>query len=305
MPALILYHYEMSPFSEKIRRMLGYGNLEWRSVLIPEIPPRPVLEKLVGGYRKIPVAQMGADVFCDSHCIATEIAALSGKPQLALEACAEEVQAYVARADLELFFACLMTSTTWRLNIKVLQSMSPLNIVRFAWDRLNIGRNAAVPMIGLREARQLMREHLAAMEARLSQAFLYGAEPNHADFSCYHSLWFARELAESRKLSAYPNILAWMDRMKGFGEGRRSELMADEALEIARQAQPRAIAPEYTSDSQIGQSVLITPSDYARQATPGTLVGSSPTQWIIAREQAEIGRVHIHFPKQGYILQRS
>lgn len=107
MTDLILHHYPMSPFSEKVRVMLGYTQQPWLSALTREMPPRPLLEQLAGGYRKIPVAQIGADIFCDSRTIAAEIAARSGKPELALENCSAEVQAYVAKVDLDVFFACI------------------------------------------------------------------------------------------------------------------------------------------------------------------------------------------------------
>lgn len=93
MNTLILHHYAMSPFSQKSRSMLGYAGLQWLSVITREMPPRPFLEHLTGGYRKIPVAQIGADIFCDTRTIATEIARLAGHPELALENCAGEVQA--------------------------------------------------------------------------------------------------------------------------------------------------------------------------------------------------------------------
>ena len=74
MNSLILHHYTMSPFSQKIRSMLGYTGIQWQSVITREMPPRPLLETLTGGYRKIPMAQIGADIFVDTRTIAAEIA---------------------------------------------------------------------------------------------------------------------------------------------------------------------------------------------------------------------------------------
>ncbi len=62
MSDIILYHYALSPFSEKIRAMLGYTGMSWESVTVREMPPRPQLDQLAGGYRRIPVAQIGADM---------------------------------------------------------------------------------------------------------------------------------------------------------------------------------------------------------------------------------------------------
>ncbi|HBC20217.1 MAG TPA: glutathione S-transferase family protein, partial [Alcanivorax sp.] len=53
MSDLILHHYALSPFSEKVRAMLGYAGLDWQSVTVREMPPRPMLAPLAGGYRKI------------------------------------------------------------------------------------------------------------------------------------------------------------------------------------------------------------------------------------------------------------
>jgi hypothetical protein len=29
------------------------------------MPPRPLLDPLTGGYRRVPVLQVGADIYCD------------------------------------------------------------------------------------------------------------------------------------------------------------------------------------------------------------------------------------------------
>ena len=38
---LILHNYASSPFSEKIRLILGHKKLPWKSVLVPPILPKP------------------------------------------------------------------------------------------------------------------------------------------------------------------------------------------------------------------------------------------------------------------------
>jgi hypothetical protein len=38
---LVLHHYPNSPFSEKIRLILGFKSLHWTSVHIPAIMPKP------------------------------------------------------------------------------------------------------------------------------------------------------------------------------------------------------------------------------------------------------------------------
>ena len=70
---IILHHYPQSPVSEKVRVVLGIKGLDWKSVEIPRLPPKPNLMPLTGGYRLTPVMQIGADIFCDSLAIIREI----------------------------------------------------------------------------------------------------------------------------------------------------------------------------------------------------------------------------------------
>ena len=70
MDAPILHHYDMSPYAEKIRLAFGAKGASWRSVQAPMVMPKPDLLELTGGYRRVPVLQLGADVYCDTHCIA-------------------------------------------------------------------------------------------------------------------------------------------------------------------------------------------------------------------------------------------
>ena len=73
MSEVIFHHYPPSPFSEKVRIGFGIKKLSWRSVEIPRVPPKPELMPLTGGYRRTPVMQMGADIYCDTQCILREL----------------------------------------------------------------------------------------------------------------------------------------------------------------------------------------------------------------------------------------
>lgn len=303
MAGLILHHYAFSPFSAKIRAMLGHAQLPWLSAVTREFPPRPVLAQLAGGYRRIPVAQIGADVFCDSKVIAEEIAALSGVAALSLENCGEDVRAYVREVDLEIFFACIAAAGGIGLLRTMLSSLSAVDLARAMWDRVQMGRKATLKMRDIGNPRQRLLGHLAGVEERLGRhAFLFGDAPNHADFSTYHSLWFLRDLGRSSLVDRFPKTLAWMERIKGFGEGPHEEVLPEQTLSIAKAASPRAIADEHRAEPLTGKPVRIAPADYARDATQGTLAGATPSRWILARQPAGLGTVHVHFPREGYEL---
>ena len=82
MPDLILHHYPVSPFAEKVRLVLGYKKLAWKSVIIPSIMPKPDLVALTGGYRRTPVLQIGADIYCDTALICDVLEQLRPAPAL-------------------------------------------------------------------------------------------------------------------------------------------------------------------------------------------------------------------------------
>ena len=73
MSDLILHQYELSPFSEKMRKVLGVKRLAYHSVDQPNIAPKPSLTPLTGGYRRIPVLQIGAHVYCDTALMVREL----------------------------------------------------------------------------------------------------------------------------------------------------------------------------------------------------------------------------------------
>lgn len=303
MSDLILHHYAMSPFSEKIRVMLGYSQIPWQSVITREMPPRPHLDEiLVGGYRKIPVAQQGADVFCDSRIITSEIAALCGKPELALEHCSNEIQQFVQRTDLEVFFACILSANSKALARKARASLSWLDLCKLLWDRINMGRKASVKMAGPKQAKLMVVAHLQQMEGLLVNDFLFGATPTIADFAAYHGLWFIRDLAERSLISSYPRVNAWMNRIKAYGHGAPRVISTEDSVQAARETTPRGISEQDRQDARIGSVVSIAPSDYGQTPTRGKLVGASAQRWIIAREHPTVGVVHVHFPKQGFVL---
>lgn len=299
MTGLILHHYPMSPFSQKIRSMLGYTNLPWQSVITREMLPRPHLQTLAGGYRKIPVAQIGADIFCDSHSIASEIARLSGKPELALENCSVEVQAYVQHAELKVFIACLMSSANTNVLRKAKQSLSLLDLAKFAWDRIQLGKDSVVKMSPAR-AKILLAKHLDDVESRLTQDFLFGDLPNHADFASYHPLWFAHDLAEIR-FDQYPKLTAWLKRMSAFGEGQRQDISINDAITIAQLHEPRAFI-DSGNEPLLGKMVSVAPTDYGQLPTSGVLVQSTDHSWTLAHDDALVGKIHRHFPKTGFSL---
>ena len=105
MPEIILHHYPESPFAEKIRLILGFKSLSYRSVLIPIMLPKPDVIALTGGYRRTPILQLGSDIYCDTALIAEVLERIQPQPALYPEAHALAASVVAAWADQHWFAA--------------------------------------------------------------------------------------------------------------------------------------------------------------------------------------------------------
>src|SRR5574343_766296 len=107
MSELILHHYPNSPFAEKIRLILGHKKLPWKSVFIPMIMPKHNLTALTGGYRKTPVLQIAADIYCDTSLICDVLEHLAPAPTLYPQAVNVAARIVTQWADGSLFTAAM------------------------------------------------------------------------------------------------------------------------------------------------------------------------------------------------------
>jgi glutathione S-transferase len=296
----ILHHYEQSPYAHKIRAMFGLADARWGSVLSPPFPPRPNLEPLVGGYRRIPVAQHGADVFCDSALIAEELAAYTGRDELVpVEQAAD---ALGARAEGAVFFAAITAIPPWKLLGGLVRSQGPLNTLKFVRDRTGMMKGSSARPPQGREAAQLFNAFLSDVDAHLAeQACVQGDAPGYADFCVYHPIWLARSVGAELSLKRHGRLAAWLQRMDDLGEGKRSELSPEQAF-AAAEAEPRALPEDPGSHEALGRSVSIAPADYARIGSSGVLVAATGERYILRRDTERFGAVHVHFPVAGYAL---
>lgn len=298
---IILYQYPFSPFGEKIRLMLGYAGLPWQSVQVREMPPRPELDFLTGGYRRIPVMQIGADLYCDTCLISQKISAMANKPELNPHTSADEVRELATRADGEMFMACIVSASGKKLLKRLFKEFSIIDVGKFLWDRINMSRKSSLPQLDAAQARAKVNRYLDELEQRLADSpFLFGEQPSYADFSVYHGLWFIREVAQLEYINRYTRLIPWMDRMKAFGHGTVSIIAGEEAHSQAAHAIPDAL-PKGFKHSLKNRPVTIAPSDYGKDPVTGVLAGGTEETWIIQRS-ANQHTVHVHFPQSGYDL---
>ncbi|MGH8174702.1 MAG: glutathione S-transferase family protein [Steroidobacter sp.] len=303
MSDVILHHYPMSPYAEKVRIALGVKGLAWRSVTIPVIMPKPDLTPLTGGYRKTPVMQIGADIYCDTQCILRELERRFPEPSLYRGTDAGTANAFAFWSERNLFSPAVGLVFGGRpdsVPAGFLEDRAQMSGREINLDRLK----AAAPILI-----DQLRPQLAWIDAMLADGrpFLMGQHPTLVDCAIYNPCWFIRRNLGSgaAPLAELPQLLSWIERMQAIGHGESVELNSQEALAIAKAATPQAEARTDAGDPfgrKPGITVQVTPDDTGRDPVAGELIASSPEEIVIRRRDPQVGEVAVHFPRAGFVV---
>lgn len=299
MNEIILHHFDASPFAEKIRLVLGLKGLAWASVDIPMVMPKPDLTALTGGYRKTPVMQIGADIYCDTQRIAAELERRHPEPSLFPRGSAGLSMALSQWSDTAFFQpgAALSMGTNTELPEDILEDR------REFFDFIDFSTLEQQ----LPHFYSQFRAELQLVESMLGDraAYLIGDQPGWADILGFFPLWMARgNIADAEELlQSLPRVREWELRMADIGHGRPSHMAAEEALSIARRSDATAeveISAEAWPQLPVGSAVSVTPQDYGAVPVTGDLLRLTQTDIAIRREDPRAGEVVVHFPRLGY-----
>ena len=304
MADLILHHFAASPFSEMVRLVLGYKQLAWTSVTVPNILPKPDVVALTGGYRRTPFLQIGADVYCDSALICDVLEQLQPTPSL-YPAPTQALARIVAQwADSSLFWAAVTYNrgASGELPAAVFEDRKAMG---FDVEWLRPADATAAYKSYLQRLADLLQQH----------PFLLGTSPCIADFSAYHPLWLAHgrgptPLALPMHL---PALTHWMQQMRAIGHGNSVPVTAAQAIAIAAGAEPAAagknlLAADSWQDEHgiaLGSRVTIAAESFGRELTEGELIAATTSHYSLRRTDERAGSIHVHFPRVGYVLKRS
>ena len=305
---MILHHYPASPFAEKIRAILGFKQLNWQSVMIPSVMPKPDLMPLTGGYRKTPVLQIGADVYCDTALICDVLEHLAPTPSLYNHAAKGLVRSLAQWADTLLFPVAMAYNFQPQGAAQVMASFTPETVKVFAADRQAMRGGGA--RMHHADGTGMYKSHLRRIASMLEgQAFLLGDQPCLADFSVYHSLWFTRVQVPilAGILETTPAVTAWADRMAAFGHGQITAITAEAALQTAKGASPQALVDDFFQDEHgiaLGSQVTIAAESFGTEPTAGELVSATRTRYTLRRQDDRVGTVHVHFPRMGFVMKK-
>ncbi|OED43305.1 hypothetical protein AB833_04115 [Chromatiales bacterium (ex Bugula neritina AB1)] len=304
MADIILHQYPQSPVAEKVRVGLGIKHLYWRSVEIPRIPPKPDLIPLTGGYRRTPVMQIGADVYCDSQCILRELERRFPQPG---------------------YFPAQGGGLSWGLSrwtddrffgetIKLVLAGQGDNLpADFAEDRgrLYMGPDWQQALLQARSELAHLSSQIRGQLAWVNDwlgacEFMTGSHAGVADACVYYLVWFVRGRYDggAQLLSEFPNLLDWEQRVAAIGHGSSEALSAEAALAIARESEVETLQLHDKNDPQQlvpGMAVSVKPDVNAGEmAVDGIVHAVSSDTISLLRESEQTGQVCVHFPRVGY-----
>lgn len=306
MADLILHHYPTSPFSEKVRLILGHKQMAWQSVVIPRIMPKPDVQALTGGYRRTPFLQIGADIYCDTSLICDVLEHRQPEPTLYPSHQKGVARVLAQWADGTLFWAAMGYNLSPKGAAALFAGQPPEAAQAFAADRGTMRNN----MTSLRpgDATAAYRSYLRRLANMLDeQPFLLGAAPCVADFAAYHPLWFSRVVnpAMAGILDATPGVIAWMDRLAALGHGHLSKFTSTEAIAVAAAAQPAPLDDDVFQDEHgiaLGSRVTIAAEAFGTEPTEGILRAATRMHYTLERTDDRAGLLHVHFPRIGFVL---
>lgn len=302
---VIFHAYPQSPVAEKVRVAFGIKELAWRSVEIPRLPPKPMLTALTGGYRRTPVMQIGADIYCDSQCILRELERRYPSPPL------------MPTTEQGLMW-CLSRWTDGALFDQtvrhILGAAGDSLDKEFAADRgrLYLGENWAAELkqanADLPHQVSQLRAPLSWLNAQLSdgRAFMLGPQPAAIDAQIYHVVWFLRgRWADGPSfLSEFKDLVRWEGNVRDIGHGTSSEMDPQDAISRAKDLESTAETGVAAYDPQglsVGQSVTVQPDvNGGEQPVLGKIRYADAETVVIERFADDVGTVCVHFPRSGY-----
>src|SRR5258706_2134759 len=187
MSETILHHYQLSPYSEKIRLALGLKGLNWSSVEIPIWTPRPKLTPMTGGYRRTPILQIGADFYCDTLLILGVLEKRGSTGSLypsGQEGVARAFGWWIEKGS----FMNAVCLTLGNLGGKL-----PQELIDERRPFFNVSIDPAELLPKRATYLQRFNAHIAWLAEVLGDGrkFLLRATPTAADLSSYHPLWLA------------------------------------------------------------------------------------------------------------------
>ncbi|SMQ69393.1 Glutathione S-transferase [Altererythrobacter xiamenensis] len=302
---IILHHYDASPFSNKVRMLLGLKGLAWQSVVTPNMMPKPDLVSLTGGYRRAPVMQIGADIYCDSQVIMAEIERRFPEP-LADVGPSWPINLWADRIWFQHSVAIIFGSLGDKVDPAFIEDREKLSGRPFDVKAMAA---AAEP------AKAQWRAQAGWIESALTSSktdFLCGATATIADLAAYMNIWFLASVfpdMASDLLKGFDQLNGWRASIEQIGQGERQEISGADAIMVAAEAEPAETTPGQAEPEaglgMIGEKVIVSADDYGRDPIAGELIACDHQRTVIRRTDSATGTVTITFPQVGFLMRET
>ncbi|MGA8513974.1 MAG: glutathione S-transferase family protein [Burkholderiaceae bacterium] len=311
MPDIYFHHYPNSPFAEKMRAIFGYKNIAWKSVIQPMVMPKPDMQALTGGYRRIPILQIGNDIICDTALICDVLEHISPDKTLYPAGIKGAARTVAQWADSTLFGVAMAYNFS-PAGAAHIFAANPDAAATLVADRTAMRGGA--PRMHPHDATPAYKSYLRRIASMVDeQPFVLGQQPSVADFSIYHPLWFTQNIpALAPILDTTPSVLAWMDRIKAFGHGDMAKSSAADSIAVCAGFTGANhlfdVKNEVFQDEHgipLGTQVIIKAESFGLEETVGELTAATRTRYSLRRVDARAGSVNVHFPRIGFTLKKA
>src|ERR1700750_838051 len=183
--------------------------------------PKPDLTTLTGGYRKAPVLQIGADIYCDSQLIMRELERRYPSSGLypASRGAADALAWWAEKTMFSPVAGIVFARRPESLPDGVLEDRA-----QFSGRNIDpVAMMAALPYL-----LDQLRAHLHWLDQMMAdgRSFLQGAAAGLADLAAYHPVWFLQRNfgTGAAPLEGFPRLLTWAERIAAIGHGRQSQI---------------------------------------------------------------------------------
>jgi len=284
---------------------LGIAGASWQSVEIPRLPPKPFLMPLTAGYRRTPVLQIGADIYCDSQNIAHAIDQSDAPHRLFPNQTYGMAMMISNWAETTLFDLSVRLVLTHALGKVPDEFIRDRGSLYFEPNWTESSLRAALPSVTheLRVLLGFVEAHLGATDG----VYLAGHQPCYGDAAIGYICWFLRGRWDggAALMTNYPALCALEAALDQLGDGQPQDLNAEAALAIAKAAKPQSPIGiiDGASSLAIGQSVMIRPKgETADPDVVGTLRYCDGMRISIDHRHEQVGDIAVHFPVVGYVM---
>ncbi|KAH8121956.1 hypothetical protein FP744_10009210 [Trichoderma asperellum] len=325
---IVLYYYELSPYSKQVVWYLALKGLKFQQCIQPRIMPRPDLSRLGVKYRRIPVLTIGRDIYLDTRHIISKLSELEPGKNARLSVATTPEQKALQR----LLQAYMIDSGLSRCIVQlILHKTRGMMDPEFIKDRTEFMSGASFfPPEALEAMRpdtiRRVKDGFEFLEQTLlsdGREWLLGtAGPTIGDIEmAWPLLWLERvpgaRPEECISEAKFPKVFAWMDRFKSTAQksvddlGELATLTGEEAAKLILSSDYHE-ADGYVDETDVlvqqqnlkkGQLVRMWPTDTgSNHKDLGQLVSVTDKEVVIEAKAEDGGLVRIHAQRHGFAV---